>query len=277
MIHERSSGVGGSRQRGNGGVSSTAWFASLPRVFVSVVVLSFGLACPVLAQRSDRATISGVVSDALASAVPGATVAIHNQNTGVDTVLVTNDAGAYTTPPLVPGTYVVTIRLDGFKTSLSAPILLEGGLTIRHDVTLEVGQINENVQVRSGERLSDTRPDVSHTVDQKYYADLPFITGGDVRLAESALQMQPGYLPIPCRHRAGAHESFSTAGSATIQTTTGMRSTRWIPGTRRRSKHPAPRAIMTSESAVNSVCAPATSLPVLLPGPARATGAAPRS
>jgi hypothetical protein len=122
---------------------------ALPRVFVSVVVLSFGLACPVLAQRSDRATISGVVSDALASAVPGATVAIHNQNTGVDTVLVTNDAGR-TPPPLVPGTYVVTIRLDGFKTSLSAPILLEGGLTIRHDVTLEVGHINENVQVRSG-------------------------------------------------------------------------------------------------------------------------------
>ena len=44
--------------------------------------------------------------------------------------------------------------------------------------------------------VSETRPDVSHTVDEKYYQDLPFITGSDVRLAESVLLMQPGYLPM---------------------------------------------------------------------------------
>ena len=37
---------------------------------------------------------------------------------------------------------------------------------------------------------------MSHTVDEKYYQDLPFITGADVRLAESVLLMQPGYLPM---------------------------------------------------------------------------------
>ncbi len=37
---------------------------------------------------------------------------------------------------------------------------------------------------------------MSHTVNEKYYRDLPIITAADVRLAESVLQMQPGYLPM---------------------------------------------------------------------------------
>ena len=41
-----------------------------------------------------------------------------------------------------------------------------------------------------------TTPDVSHTVDEKYYRDIPIITAADVRLAESMLQIQPGYLPM---------------------------------------------------------------------------------
>jgi hypothetical protein len=69
-------------------------------------------------------------------------------------------------------------------------------VAIRHDITLEVGELAATVEVRAVEGLSDTRPDVSHTVDQKYYQDLPVVTGADVRLAEAALQMQPGYLPM---------------------------------------------------------------------------------
>jgi hypothetical protein len=49
------------------------------------------------------------------------------------------------------------------------------------------------VQATSG--LDNTKPDVSH-VDERYYRDLPIVTAGDVRLAESVLQMQPGYLPM---------------------------------------------------------------------------------
>ena len=35
-----------------------------------------------------------------------------------------------------------------------------------------------------------------HTVNEKYYRDLPIVTAGDVRLAEAVLQIQPGYLPM---------------------------------------------------------------------------------
>ena len=80
----------------------------MPRVPILVRVavvlgLMLGLANPLLAQRADRATISGVVTDNQAAAVPGATVTIKNEDTGVETVLVTNSAGANTSPPLVLG------------------------------------------------------------------------------------------------------------------------------------------------------------------------------
>ena len=158
--------------------------------------LTIGLASPLLAQRADRATISGVVTDDQSAAVPGATVTIKNEDTGVETVLVTNSAGAYTSPPLVLGPYSVTVDLTGFKKTVSSGILLQGAGAIRHDVALQVGALTESVEVRSVAGISETRPDVSHTVDEKYYQDLPFVTGSDVRLAESVLLMQPGYLPM---------------------------------------------------------------------------------
>jgi len=158
--------------------------------------LSLAFASPLLAQRSDRATISGVVTDDQGNSVPGATVTIHNDGTGIDSVLVSNASGAYQSPPLVLGRYTVTVELTGFKKSVTSGIELGGGDSIRHDVSLQVGQFTESVQVKATSGLDDVKPDVSHTVDERYYRDLPIVTAGDVRLAESVLQMQPGYLPM---------------------------------------------------------------------------------
>ena len=158
--------------------------------------LSVVCSSPLLAQRSDGATISGVVTDDQGNSVPGATVTIHNDGTGIDSVLVSNESGAYQSPPLVLGRYTVTVELTGFKKSVTSGIELGGGDAIRHDVSLQVGQFSESVQVQGTSGLDDTKADISHTVDERYYRDLPIVTAGDVRLAESVLQMQPGYLPM---------------------------------------------------------------------------------
>jgi hypothetical protein len=171
-------------------------FLDVPRIAGAVLCLALCSSSPVLAQRADRAIISGVVTDGQGSAVPGATVTVHNEATSVDTVLVTNGAGAYTSPPLVLGRYSVTVDLTGFKKAVSSGILLEGGDQLRQDMVLQVGGLNETVEVKSDAGLNVTQPDVSHTVNEKYYRDLPIVTAGDVRLAESVLQMQPGYLPM---------------------------------------------------------------------------------
>ena len=87
-------------------------------VWLVVFVAWICLANSVQAQRADRGIITGIVTDPTGSAVVGAAVKVHNDGTGVDTVLMTNDAGAYTTPPLVLGTYSITVDHAGFKTAL---------------------------------------------------------------------------------------------------------------------------------------------------------------
>jgi Carboxypeptidase regulatory-like domain len=166
-------------------------------VGLCVVLCALCLSVPLLAQRSDRGIITGIVTDPSGSAIQGAMVKIRNEGTSVNTVLTTNEAGAYTTPPLVLGTYSVIVDHPGFKTTINSGILLQGAETIRQDVGLKVGAVSESVEVKGeSEQLNVSTPDVSHTVDQKYYKDIPIITASDVRLAESMLQIQPGYLPM---------------------------------------------------------------------------------
>jgi Carboxypeptidase regulatory-like domain len=167
-----------------------------PRLVLVILCLSLCSSAPLFAQRADRAVISGVVTDAQGAALPGATVTIHNEATGVDTVLVTNAAGAYTSPPLVLGQYTVTVDMQGFKKSVSPGILLQGGEQIRNDVSMQVGGLEETVQVEGRSGIDVTTPDVAHTVNEQYYRALPIVTAADVRLAEAVLQIQPGFLPM---------------------------------------------------------------------------------
>jgi carboxypeptidase family protein/TonB-dependent receptor-like protein len=165
------------------------------RLFALLVIVC--LNASLLAQRSDRGIITGIVTDSSGSSVPGATVKVRNEGTGVETILTTNSAGSYTTPPLVLGTYSVIVDHTGFKTSANSGIGLLGAETIRKDVALAVGAVTETVEVKGDvETLNTTTADVSHTVDENYYKALPVVMGADVRLAESVLQMQPGYLPM---------------------------------------------------------------------------------
>src|SRR5262245_13019737 len=166
------------------------------RALVAALGAVLVLSTPALAQRSDRGVIGGVVTDAQGAALPGATVIVKNEATGVETTLQTNHAGAYTTAPLVLGPYSVTVNLTGFKKAVTSGIQLRPGDNIRNDVALQLGGITESVEVTGGQPLDSTRPDVSHSVNEKYYEDLPIVTAADVRLAESVLQMQPGYLPM---------------------------------------------------------------------------------
>ena len=87
----------------------------------TLVVLWCGLvAGSVFAQRADRATITGLVKDPAGAAIPEATVTIRDEGTGIETVLQSNEAGSYTTPLLVLGTYTVGSRRRASR-PLSAP------------------------------------------------------------------------------------------------------------------------------------------------------------
>jgi Carboxypeptidase regulatory-like domain len=149
------------------------------------------------AQLADRAVITGIVTDASGSAVPDAKVTITNQDTGTKTVVGTNSAGNYSTPPLTLGTYAVEVEKEGFKLSTNRGIVLTGAQTYRQDVQLQLGSVTQSVTVEGGaEQINTENSTVSHTIGETYYRDLPAVMGADIRLAESLLQLQPGFVPM---------------------------------------------------------------------------------
>jgi len=161
--------------------------------FLSVLVFT-GL---VAGQGQDRGIITGLVTDKSGAAVPSATVTITNEATGVNTVVSTTSAGNYSTPPLVLGSYKVQVESTGFKTSVQPGVQVTSGATVRVDASLEVGQVSETVEVKTSTvDVNVETAEVSHVLGEKYYHDLPVVMGSDIRLAESLLAMQPGYVPM---------------------------------------------------------------------------------
>ena len=173
----------------------------MKRVAFATMSLLLGLAVfsaqNLYAQFADRGIITGLVTDSSGASVPDAKVTITNQNTGASTVIGTNSAGNYTTPPLTLGKYRVDIEKQGFKLSSHPDIDLVGAMTYRQDAKLEVGQVTETVEVSGAtELINSENATVSHTVGETYYKELPAVMGADIRLAESLLQLQPGYVPV---------------------------------------------------------------------------------
>jgi hypothetical protein len=149
------------------------------------------------AQVADRAVITGIVTDSSGAAVPDAVVNVTNQDTGSKIVVGSNSAGNYSTPPLILGTYTVEVIKEGFKGYSRTGLSLSGGQTYRQDVELQLGVKTETVEVKATvSQINTETPTVSHTIGQSYYQDLPAVMGADIRLAESLLQLQPGYIPM---------------------------------------------------------------------------------
>src|SRR4051794_13720262 len=116
-------------------------FRMASRLGAALVLLLAG-SSTLLAQRSDRGVIGGVVADPQGSGIPGATVSIRNEATRVVPDLTPTSAGAYPSAPLVLGPYTVSVNLTGFKKAVTAGIVLDPGEVIRHDVTLQVGSLS---------------------------------------------------------------------------------------------------------------------------------------
>jgi hypothetical protein len=96
--------------------------------------------------QTGLATITGIVTDNTAGAVPGLTVTATNKETGVAYTGVTSDAGVYTITSVPIGSYVVQAEMQGFKT-VQSTISVSAAQTARVDFKLELGTVSETIEV----------------------------------------------------------------------------------------------------------------------------------
>jgi hypothetical protein len=106
--------------------------------------------------QTGAASLTGIVSDQSGATVPGATVTATNQATNVEYTAVSNQAGNYTVTSLPVGTYIVKAELSSFKTAATKPIQLEARQIARIDFKLELGALQETVEVSSDAQVLQT-------------------------------------------------------------------------------------------------------------------------
>jgi hypothetical protein len=163
---------------------------------VKLIVLLCALSALMLYAQADRGTITGLVTDPQGSAIAHAQVSIKDSKTGVVTNVTTTDSGNYSTPPLIIGTYEVSVAMPGFKAFHASDITLASGQTFRQDVALQVGEVQQSVEVSAEtEQLNSDNAQMSGSVNQLEYESLPAIMGsGENRVPEAQLYTFPTFV-----------------------------------------------------------------------------------
>jgi len=97
--------------------------------------------------QSTLGTILGTVTDSSGGVVPDASVKITNTDENTTRTLTTDVSGNYEAPNSKPGHYAVEVGSTGFQTSQVGDLELVARQTLRVDVTLNIGQVNERVEI----------------------------------------------------------------------------------------------------------------------------------
>src|SRR6266496_4556196 len=133
------------------------------------VLLMLVAAVPATASAQfDSGQISGFVRDAQQAAIPGAAVTVTNQGNGDHRSSVTNAVGFFVFPDLPVGIYSVTVELSGFKKFVQTDLRLSAASQMAVDGVLEVGSLEETVEVRaSPSQVQTTTAQVARTIDTR--------------------------------------------------------------------------------------------------------------
>jgi hypothetical protein len=138
--------------------------------------------------------LNGTILDSTGAVVPGAAVVVVNADTKAESKTTSTSAGAYTIPYIVEGSYTVTVTSPGFRKAILDNVVLRAAQVLTVNVTLEVGQVSQEVTV------SDTPPlleagtaEVGHYINQEEFKAWPIFTSdGHRQIQEFIFDSLPG-------------------------------------------------------------------------------------
>jgi len=153
--------------------------------------------------------VRGRVLDAQGAMLPGATVTVRNQDTGMFRETVSGEDGTFFVSGIVPGFYAVEAALPGFKKLGLKDIRLEIGKTTTLDLQLAVGGVEETVSVSADTPLVDvTSKEVGGNITGRELVDLPSINRNFIGF----IGLLPGIVPSISTESFGS-DSISVNGS----------------------------------------------------------------
>lgn len=161
------------------------------RILATLAVSSVALLAQV-----DRGTIAGTIADPSGAIVTGATVRIVHEATNASQQAATSTSGTYSFFNLPVGLYNLTVEASGFRRAEVKGLRVEVNQQSKADVTLQVGEVTQTVEVAANASLVQTEStDVGTVIDNKRFLDLPLTLGGGIRNPSAFIFLTPGVSP----------------------------------------------------------------------------------
>jgi hypothetical protein len=179
---------------------------------LGLLALGATLLAGVALAQTFRGTILGTVLDQSEAPVPGATVTVKNQDTGLTRTTVTEDAGTYQIPELPIGIYTVTVEKPGFETVTQGDVRVDVASERRVDAMLRPGRVESRVEVRAVVPQVDTTENtLGGTIEASQVANLP-VNGRDYT---KLIYLNPGVAGSPdlISDSPGSYGIFSMNGA----------------------------------------------------------------
>ncbi|MEO7145820.1 MAG: TonB-dependent receptor [Bryobacteraceae bacterium] len=169
----------------------------LPALFIAALAGS-------LYGQAVNGSLLGTVTDASGALIQGAHVAILEVNTGVAREATTSDAGNYAFPDLAPGTYTITVTQAGFKKVTREKVDVVVNTSVRVDLALPLGDVNQTVTVEAtAPPLQTDRADTGRKIETVQVEAMPL---GTNRNFQGLISLVPG-----ATRAFNAHSQFFNA------------------------------------------------------------------
>src|ERR1700745_985502 len=141
---------------------------------MAFLMLSFGLHLSFA--QTEKASVSGRVTDQSNAVMPEAQVQIRNTETNIVTSAKTNGEGIYVVSSLNPGSYLMSVSKEGFRAVTVTGIILNVQENLSRNFVLQVGSTAESVTVTAesgSEAVKTTTSDLGTVINQKAIHELP--------------------------------------------------------------------------------------------------------
>ena len=161
----------------------------------------------------------GNVTDSSGAVVPQANVRITQAETNESRETQTNSAGVYSFPSIPAGTYTVEIRKSGFQPAARKDVPVTNNSSVRVDLSLQLGTLNESVQVSAeAVPLQTDGAEVRAEINAKSLENTPLPPG---RNFQNLLITVPGITPPQNANSVSANPARSLAFQASGVTRSG--------------------------------------------------------
>ncbi len=186
-------------------------FLKISTILVCLIVCMSGTAWSQVYSGS----LTGVVKDSSGAVVPGAQVTLTDVGKNTNFTALTDDEGRYVIRALPPSTYKLKVEMTGFNTTVQDNLVLAVNQSTSIDVSLQVGEIGQTVEVTSAAALLSTQDSsTGQELNRTFINELPLLGRGVydlTNLATGVTQVSGGYIG------GGVANNFISNGSRNAQ------------------------------------------------------------